>query len=152
MLIVTDMFDGTPSNLAMTFLGQNEVEIIAGMNPPMLFTLAGLSERASLLEVGGGVGDARARAEHHLGGLGLAPRRGRHESTRDTHERRLARPLVDPALDARWFPGADRTGHAGLRGIRFSLARPAIFKTQLRAHPRGRDGTLRRPRTHAWYG
>ena len=54
--------------------------------------------------------------------------------TFDIDERQLARPLVDAALDARWFPEerAER-GHGGLRGIRFGLAQPAIFKTQLRA-------------------
>ena len=56
--------------------------------------------------------------------------------TFDVDERQLARPLVDAALDARWFPDqerAERAGHAGLRGIRFGLAQPAIFKIQLRA-------------------
>ena len=53
--------------------------------------------------------------------------------TFDIDERQLARPLVDAALDARWFPEHERVGHAGLRGIRFGLAQPAIFKTQLRA-------------------
>ena len=53
--------------------------------------------------------------------------------TFDIDERQLARPLVDAALDARWFPDHERNGHAGLRGIRFGLAQPAIFKTQLRA-------------------
>jgi phosphotransferase system enzyme I (PtsI) len=53
--------------------------------------------------------------------------------TFDIDEKQLARPLVDAALDARWFPEHERIGHAGLRGIRFGLAQPAIFKTQLRA-------------------
>jgi phosphotransferase system enzyme I (PtsI) len=53
--------------------------------------------------------------------------------TFDIDERQLARPLVDAALDARWFPEQERSGHGGLRGIRFGLAQPAIFKTQLRA-------------------
>ena len=53
--------------------------------------------------------------------------------TFDIDEGQLARPLVDAALDARWFPDQRRSGHAGLRGIRFGLAQPAIFKTQLRA-------------------
>jgi phosphotransferase system enzyme I (PtsI) len=44
--------------------------------------------------------------------------------TFDIDERQIARPLVDTALDARWFPDAERTGHAGLRGIRFGLAQP----------------------------
>jgi phosphoenolpyruvate-protein phosphotransferase (PTS system enzyme I) len=53
--------------------------------------------------------------------------------TFDIDERQLARPLVDAALDARWFPDQARNGHAGIRGIRFGLAQPAIFKTQMRA-------------------
>jgi phosphotransferase system enzyme I (PtsI) len=53
--------------------------------------------------------------------------------TFDVDEKQMARPLVDAALDARWFPEHERVGHAGLRGIRFGLARPEIFKTQLRA-------------------
>jgi phosphoenolpyruvate-protein phosphotransferase (PTS system enzyme I) len=53
--------------------------------------------------------------------------------TFDIDERQIARPVVDTALDARWFADVERPGHAGLRGIRFGLAQPAIFKTQLRA-------------------
>jgi mannose PTS system EIIA component len=50
VLIVTDMFGGTPSNLAMTFLGQ-DVEVITGVNLPMLIKLASLREKANLLDV-----------------------------------------------------------------------------------------------------
>jgi phosphotransferase system enzyme I (PtsI) len=54
--------------------------------------------------------------------------------TFDVDERQIARPLVDMALDGRWFPDEERaTGHAGLRGIRFGLANPHIFKRQIRA-------------------
>ncbi len=53
--------------------------------------------------------------------------------TFDIDEHQLVRPPVDAALDARWFSEQERPGHAGLRGIRFGLAHPAIFKTQLRA-------------------
>jgi mannose PTS system EIIA component len=48
VLILTDMFGGTPSNLAMTFLGDT-VEVITGVNLPMLIKLADLGERANLL-------------------------------------------------------------------------------------------------------
>jgi mannose PTS system EIIA component len=48
VLILTDMFGGTPSNLAMTFLGDN-IEVITGVNLPMLIKLADLGERADLL-------------------------------------------------------------------------------------------------------
>ena len=53
--------------------------------------------------------------------------------TFDIDQRQLDRPMVDAALDARWFTDHERGSHAGLRGIRFGLAQPAIFKTQLRA-------------------
>ena len=51
VLIITDMFGGTPSNLAMTFLGENKVEVITGVNLPMLIKLAGLIEKSDLLGV-----------------------------------------------------------------------------------------------------
>ena len=47
VLIVTDMFGGTPSNLAMSFLAPESVEVITGVNLPMLIKLAGLTGSAS---------------------------------------------------------------------------------------------------------
>src|SRR5438132_13871974 len=41
VLVLTDMFGGTPSNLGMTFLATNRVEVITGVNLPMLIKLAG---------------------------------------------------------------------------------------------------------------
>jgi PTS system mannose-specific IIA component len=58
VLILTDMFGGTPSNLAMTFLTDGQVEVITGVNLPMLIKLANLSERSDLLAV------ARDMREH----------------------------------------------------------------------------------------
>jgi PTS system mannose-specific IIA component len=51
VLILTDMFGGTPSNLGLTFLETNRVEIITGVNLPMLIKLAGLQASSNLLEV-----------------------------------------------------------------------------------------------------
>jgi PTS system mannose-specific IIA component len=48
VLILTDMFGGTPSNLALTFLGER-VEVITGVNLPMLIKLANLAEQADLV-------------------------------------------------------------------------------------------------------
>src|SRR5688572_18588914 len=58
VLILTDMFGGTPSNLAMTFLTEGQVEVITGVNLPMLIKLASLSGRSDLLAV------AREMREH----------------------------------------------------------------------------------------
>ena len=48
VLLVTDMFGGTPSNISLTFLEENKVEVISGVNLPMLIKLATISEDTSL--------------------------------------------------------------------------------------------------------
>jgi PTS system mannose-specific IIA component len=49
VLILTDMFGGTPANLAMTFLGEQHVEVITGVNLPMLIKIANARESSELL-------------------------------------------------------------------------------------------------------
>ena len=51
VLIRTDMFGGTPSNLGLTFLEADKVEVITGVNLPMLIKLAGQKKSANLLTV-----------------------------------------------------------------------------------------------------
>src|SRR6476469_3163933 len=51
VLMLTDMFGGTPSNLGMTFLVRDRVEVITGVNLPMLIKLAGLRSSSDLLGV-----------------------------------------------------------------------------------------------------
>ena len=43
-VVLTDMFGGTPSNLSMTFLEKGRVEVVTGVNLPMLIRLASLRE------------------------------------------------------------------------------------------------------------
>lgn len=42
VLILTDMFGGTPSNICLSFLDLNNVEVLSGFNLPMLIKLANL--------------------------------------------------------------------------------------------------------------
>jgi len=51
VLLLTDMFGGTPSNLGMTFLETDRLEVITGVNLPMLIKLASLRESSNLLAV-----------------------------------------------------------------------------------------------------
>lgn len=51
VLILTDMFGGTPSNLAMTFLTQGRVEVVTGVNLPMLIKLASIRAQPELLTI-----------------------------------------------------------------------------------------------------
>ncbi|WP_193366592.1 PTS sugar transporter subunit IIA [Pelagibius marinus] len=50
VVLLTDMFGGTPSNLAISVLDKGQVEVIAGINLPMLIKLTGLRSSASLAE------------------------------------------------------------------------------------------------------
>jgi PTS system mannose-specific IIA component len=51
VLIFTDMFGGTPSNLSFTFLQDDSVEIITGVNLPMLIKFVSLQRSHNLKEV-----------------------------------------------------------------------------------------------------
>ena len=46
--ILTDMFGGTPSNLAISVMDRGKIEVIAGVNLPMLIKLASLRQTESL--------------------------------------------------------------------------------------------------------
>jgi PTS system mannose-specific IIA component len=51
VLMMTDMFGGTPTNIASMFLQQGEVEVVTGVNLPMVIKLAGLQPGVPLEEV-----------------------------------------------------------------------------------------------------
>jgi phosphotransferase system enzyme I (PtsI) len=91
--------------------------------------------RSEFMLVGGPPDMAAEEEQYHVYRQLVERMGGRPVTIRtfDVDERQLARPLVDAALDARCFPEPQRSGHAGLRGVRFGLAQPRIFKTQLRA-------------------
>ena len=48
VVLLTDMFGGTPSNLAISVMNGNLVEVVAGINLPMLIKLASVRDVASL--------------------------------------------------------------------------------------------------------
>lgn len=50
VIILTDLFGGTPSNLAISLLEVGHVEVIAGINLPMLIRLAGARKSMSVVE------------------------------------------------------------------------------------------------------
>jgi mannose PTS system EIIA component len=47
-VLLTDMFGGTPSNLAISVMDRGKVEVVAGVNLPMLIKLASLRQSESL--------------------------------------------------------------------------------------------------------
>lgn len=48
-IILTDLFGGTPSNLAISLLDAGHVEVIAGINLPMLIRLAGARKTMTIM-------------------------------------------------------------------------------------------------------
>jgi PTS system mannose-specific IIA component len=48
VLVLTDMFGGTPSNMSLSFVEETGVEVVTGLNLPMLIKLATLSEDKTL--------------------------------------------------------------------------------------------------------
>ena len=51
VLILTDMFGGTPSNISLSFLEENSVAVVTGINLPMLIKLATMRDEKPLDEL-----------------------------------------------------------------------------------------------------
>ena len=66
VLLATDMFGGTPSNLGITFLKEDAVEIVTGVNLPMLIKAASLTDGQRLTDV------ARLLREHGRNAIWVA--------------------------------------------------------------------------------
>lgn len=66
VIIATDMFGGTPANLGITFLETGRIEVVTGVNLPMLIKLAGLRDTSNVLDV------AREIREHGRNAIWVA--------------------------------------------------------------------------------
>jgi PTS system mannose-specific IIA component len=51
VLVLTDMFGGTPSNISLSFMKDRRVEVVTGVNLPMLIKLATLDDEKPLEEL-----------------------------------------------------------------------------------------------------
>lgn len=72
VLLLTDMFGGTPTNIAASFLGQAPVEVVTGVNLPMVIKLAVQGKDEPLAELARLVRD-EGQQQIHLAGDILAP-------------------------------------------------------------------------------
>jgi len=62
VLILTDMFGGTPSNLSLSFLQDERVEVLTGVNLPMVISISQDRERLNLSELGEKAKEAGSRS------------------------------------------------------------------------------------------
>ena len=63
VIILTDLFGGTPSNLAISLMRSDKVEVIAGVNLPMLIRLEGARKT---MDVKSAVGAAREAGRKYI--------------------------------------------------------------------------------------
>lgn len=69
VLVLTDMFGGTPTNISAMFIKENEVEIVTGVNLPMVIKLASYSREMSLTELAKEVEEQGKQAIHRTSAL-----------------------------------------------------------------------------------
>lgn len=74
VLILTDMFGGTPTNVAMTFAQPGKVEIITGVNLPMIIKLASQQKDESLNVLAGKVRE-QGQKNIYIASEVMAPKR-----------------------------------------------------------------------------
>jgi PTS system mannose-specific IIA component len=79
VLVMTDMFGGTPTNIAAMFLKDGEVEIVTGVNLPMVIKLASNSKDLSLSELAQEVESQGKQSIYRTGAL-LEPQRPKKDA------------------------------------------------------------------------
>lgn len=79
VLIMTDMFGGTPTNIAAMFLKDGEVEIVTGVNLPMVVKLASNTKELHLSELAREVESQGKQAIYRTGSL-LEPQKAKKDA------------------------------------------------------------------------
>lgn len=75
VLIMTDMFGGTPTNISAMFIKDGEVELVTGVNLPMVIKLASQNKEMSLEELAKAVEEQGKQSIYRTGAL-LEPNKG----------------------------------------------------------------------------
>jgi|SRR5690606_16481234 len=79
VLVMTDMFGGTPTNISAMFLKEGEVEIVTGVNLPMVIKLASYSKESDLSEVARIVEERGRQSIYRTGAL-LEPQKAKKDA------------------------------------------------------------------------
>ena len=79
VLVMTDMFGGTPTNIAAMFLKDGEVEIVTGVNLPMVVKLASNTKDLTLAELAREVEEQGKQAIYRTGAL-FEPRKAKKDA------------------------------------------------------------------------
>ena len=76
VLLLTDMFGGTPTNIASMFLEEGSVEVVTGVNLPMVIKLATFSTEEPIAEVARKICEQGRQGIYFAGGLLAPPKAG----------------------------------------------------------------------------
>ncbi len=76
VLLLTDMFGGTPTNISAMFIKKNEVEIVTGVNLPMVLKLASQNKEMTLMEMAIEIEEQGKQAIYRAGQL-FAPQKSK---------------------------------------------------------------------------
>jgi len=77
VLVLTDMFGGTPTNISAMFLKEGEVEIVTGVNLPMVIKLASNTKEISISDLAREIEDQGKQSIYRTGAL-LEPQLRKH--------------------------------------------------------------------------
>jgi mannose PTS system EIIA component len=77
VVVLTDMFGGTPTNISAMFLKEGEVEIVTGVNLPMVIKLASNTKEMSLVDLAREIEDQGKQAIYRTSAL-LEPQLKKH--------------------------------------------------------------------------
>jgi mannose PTS system EIIA component len=77
VIVLTDMFGGTPTNISAMFLKENEVEIVTGVNLPMVIKLASNAKQIPLSELAKEIEDQGKQSIYRTSAL-LEPQLKKH--------------------------------------------------------------------------
>ncbi|NNE67292.1 MAG: PTS sugar transporter subunit IIA [Pyrinomonadaceae bacterium] len=80
VLLLTDMFGGTPTNISAMFIKENEVEVITGVNLPMVIKLASQNSEMTLEEMASSVEEQGKDSIYRAGEL-LVPKKSHSDAT-----------------------------------------------------------------------
>jgi PTS system mannose-specific IIA component len=76
VLLLTDMFGGTPTNIASMFLEEGSVEVVTGVNLPMVIKLASFSSEEPIAELARKICEQGRQGIYSAGGLLAPPKTG----------------------------------------------------------------------------
>jgi PTS system mannose-specific IIA component len=79
VVLMTDMFGGTPTNISAMFIKDDEVELVTGVNLPMVIKLASQNKETTLADLSRAIEDQGKQSIYRTGAL-LEPQKAKKDA------------------------------------------------------------------------